>query len=60
MSVISRVGSAGAEEVVGSAGGVEDVEFEVGCTVEADFIAVADVAEVIVSLVEVLVLKMCV
>ena len=55
MSVISRVGSAIAEEVVGSKVGVKAVEFEVECTVDADLFEVADGANVIVSLVEVLV-----
>ena len=55
MSIISQVGSAVAEKVVGFAVGVEDVGFKNKCTVDADFLKVADGANVIVSLVEVLV-----
>ena len=55
MSILSQVGCAVAEEVVGFVVGVEAVGFKNKCTFDAEFLKVADGANFIVSLVEVLV-----
>ena len=54
------VGSGVCEEVVDSAVGAVDVESQVGCSVEAEVFATADVAEVIVLLVGFFVSLVCV
>ena len=51
------LGSAFCEEVVRSTVGEKDIGYKVGCTVEAEVFGATDGAEVIVSLVVLLVLR---